>query len=138
MVGLGCFVVFKGTEGKRNQSVHSYIRSFPELLAGLLYPALCLFCLSWLAGPQSCCHCQRVYPWAVSAPLFSQTLGKQDMLAWGGRCSAALLLPQLLAPCHVQGSSALNLPDTKITSCIITFLDHGKHSCLSDAQKMDV
>lgn len=54
--------------------------------------------LSFLAGWTSelLCHCQCVYPWAVSAPLFSQSLGKQDMLAWGGHCSACLAVTAAL------------------------------------------
>lgn len=104
-------------------------RAVPSLVLGL----------SCLAGWTSdlLCHCQCAYPWAMSAPLFCQSLGKQRHAA-EGNALLALLLPQLLDPCHLRGSSALNLPDMKITGCIVTFLDLGKCSCLSDAQKMSV
>lgn len=73
-LGLGCFVAFKGTEGKKNPSVHSDVRSFPELLAGMLHPALCLVCLAWLAGPQTCCVTASVSIPGLCQPHFSLNL----------------------------------------------------------------
>lgn len=79
--------------------------------------------LSCLAGRISdlLCHCQCAYPWSMSAPLFCQSLGKQRHAA-EGNALLALLLPQLLDPCHLRRSSALTSLTWRSQAVLLLFL----------------
>lgn len=99
--------------------------------------------LSYLAGWTSdlLCHCQCVWlSLGYASPILLSIFRQGGTGPHAGEDTAllALLLPRLLAPCPLQGSSPLILHNMKITGCIFSYLDHGKCSGLSDAQKMDV
>lgn len=102
-----CLIAFQGTERMRNQSVHSDLMSFPELLAGVLYPALCLLCLAWLAGPQTCCVTASMSI-PMPAPLF--LIFRQAETCWGGHCPACLAVATALGCLSCAGELSTKTP----------------------------
>ena len=106
----------------------------PSLVPGLSCLAV------WTSDLLCCCRCVWLslgYASPTLLSIFRQWYGTGPH-AGEGTTLLALLLPQLLAPCPLQGSSPLILPNMKITGCIFCYLNSGKCSCLSDAPKMDV
>lgn len=71
------------------------------------------------------CPCWCGWPFALQLQEnWDQTTYWEELSTW---------LPIL---CRLQGSSSLIFPNMKITGCIFSYLDCGKYSCLSDAQKI--
>lgn len=100
-------------------------------------PTFCLACLAcWPGLPPALSLLMSLLVWVVIPGLGQPSFSLQLQAGWDQTTLWEELSFWLPILCPLRGSSSLIFPNMKITGYVFSYLDHGKYSCLSDAQKI--